>query len=81
MSTNGFAGFIVGLTFGAAAALLMAPKNGRDARRWIKRKGIKSGRRAVLAGLERCEDFVERGRALGDRASDVMKDRLRANFS
>ena len=47
MNGNRFSFFIAGLGLGAGALLLLAPKSGRETRRWIGRTGHRARKSAV----------------------------------
>jgi gas vesicle protein len=53
---NFLAGFLVGATLGAVAALLLAPKSGRELRESLTEEGMKLKDRAVDEGRR----FVEK---------------------
>ncbi len=65
-----FAWFLVGAAVGATAALLYAPKTGKDARRYITRKAQKS----KVAIEDSTNDLVDTGKDLFDRGCKLVED-------
>ena len=47
MNGNRFTIFVAGLGLGASALLLLAPKSGRETRRWIGKTGNRARKSAV----------------------------------
>jgi gas vesicle protein len=74
--TNALAWFLTGAVVGAAAALLYAPKSGRETRRLISEK-TQQGKEAVsdTAGnfVDTGRDLFERGRQLVEDAADLFE--------
>ena len=68
--------FVVGAAIGAAAALILAPRSGRDTRAYLKRRSNELGRDAMQRGRETWREQSERVKsavAAGwERAEDVM---------
>jgi gas vesicle protein len=75
-TVNRLAWFLVGVVIGAGAAILYAPKSGRDTRLLIAQK-TNEGREAVeTAGhdvVERSRDLFVKGRQLVDDAADLFE--------
>ena len=75
-ATSNIAWFLTGAFIGAAAAVLYAPKSGKDTRRYITAKTT-VGREAVeSAGSDIAEagrDMFDRGRKLVDDAADLFE--------
>ena len=75
-SSNRLSWFLVGVVIGAAAAVLYAPKSGRDTREFITRKTTE-GREAVESAgeniLDRGRDLYDKGRQLVDDAADLFE--------
>ena len=75
-ATSNVAWFLTGAFIGAAAAILYAPKSGKDTRKYITDK-TQMGREAVestgqdLAAASK--DMFERGRKLVDDAADLFE--------
>jgi gas vesicle protein len=73
---NTIAWFVTGAIIGATAAILFAPKSGKDTRRFIADKA-QAGREAVenagqdIADVSR--DMFERGRKLVEDAADLFE--------
>jgi gas vesicle protein len=70
--SNGLAWFLTGAIIGATAAILYAPKSGKDARQFISDKSRDlgdSGKNLVEAGKE----MFERGRQLVEDAADLFE--------
>ncbi len=73
---NTIAWFVTGAIIGATAAVLFAPKSGKDTRRYISDKA-QAGREAVenagqdIADVSR--DMFERGRKLVEDAADLFE--------
>jgi gas vesicle protein len=72
---NRLAWFLVGVVVGASAAILYAPKSGKDTRRYLSRRTQES-REAVEATsrdiVDRGREFFEKGRELVDDAADLF---------
>jgi gas vesicle protein len=73
--SNTLAWFLTGAFIGATAALLYAPKSGKDTRQFISEK-TQQGKEAVAETsqdiVEASRDMFERGRKLVDDASDLF---------
>jgi gas vesicle protein len=59
-SGGALSAFVVGAAIGAAAALILAPANGRDTRAYLKRRGNEFGRDAMQRGRETWREQSER---------------------
>ncbi len=68
--TNRLAWFITGAMIGAAAALLYAPKRGKETRKMLTERA-QQGREAVA---ETTEDLVEAGKEMFDRGRKLVED-------
>lgn len=67
---NNFGWFLAGAVLGASAALLLAPKSGKDTRRYLS-KTTKDGREAMeTSGRE----LMDRGKELYDRGKKIVED-------
>jgi gas vesicle protein len=68
--------FVIGAALGAAAALILAPANGRDARAFLKRRGNELGHEAAERGRDTWRSQSERVKsaiATGwDRAGEAV---------
>src|SRR5262245_29022939 len=68
--------FVIGAAVGAAAALILAPANGRDTRAFLKRRGNELGRDAVDRGRETWRNQSERVKSAistgWDRAGEAV---------
>jgi len=68
--------FLTGACIGAAAAVLYAPKSGKDTRKYLTDK-TQQGRDAVETAsqdiVEAGKDMFERGRQLVDEAADLFE--------
>jgi gas vesicle protein len=68
--------FVTGAVIGATAAILFAPKSGKDTRRYIADKA-QVGREAVETAsqdiVEVSRDMFERGRKLVEDAADLFE--------
>jgi gas vesicle protein len=62
--------FLVGVAIGAGAAVLFAPRSGKDTRQYITRR-THEGREAVEATGR---DIVDRGRDFYDKGRDLVED-------
>jgi len=75
-SSNRFLWFLIGVAVGAGAAVLFAPKSGRETREFISTKTQQS-RDAVETTsrdiVERSRELYERGRQLVDDAADLFE--------
>jgi gas vesicle protein len=74
-STSNLAWFLTGAMIGATAALLYAPKSGKDTRQYIADK-TQAGREAVETASDDIvatgREMFERGRKLVDDAADLF---------
>ena len=59
-SVGTLSAFVVGAAVGAAAALILAPTNGRDTRAYLKRRGNELGHDAMERGKEQWRSQSER---------------------
>jgi len=59
-SAGAWAAFVVGAAVGAAAALILAPTNGRDTRSYLRRRGNELGHDAMERGRETLRAQSER---------------------
>lgn len=79
MSNNGSRSvtiFLAGMSVGAIAALLFAPKSGKETRELIGRKAEEGSDYVVAKGRElrrQAEDFVDRGRKGAERLAERGK--------
>ncbi len=62
--------FVAGAVIGAAAALLMAPKSGKDTRKYLS-KTSKNTREAMESSGR---DMMDRGKELYDRGKKIVED-------
>jgi len=73
---NDIAWFVAGAVVGLAAALLLAPKSGKETRRYISHK-THQGREAVTdAGkdiYERSKEVLDKGRQLVEDAAELFE--------
>ena len=69
-STSNLAWFLTGAILGATAALLYAPKSGKDTRQYIADKTQQSKEAVETAG----SDVVEAGREMFDRGRKLVED-------
>lgn len=74
--SNKLAWFLTGAALGAAAAILYAPKTGKDTRRLINQK-TQQGKTAVTETstniVDAGRDMFERGRKLVEDAADLFE--------
>jgi gas vesicle protein len=74
--SNRVAWFLVGAVIGAGAAILYAPRSGRDTRDFLTRR-TQEGAGAVEATsrdlVDRSRDFYEKGRELVEDAVDLFE--------
>jgi gas vesicle protein len=68
--TSNLAWFLTGAAIGATAAILYAPKSGKDTRQYIADKTQQSREAVETAG----EDIVEAGREMFDRGRKLVED-------
>jgi gas vesicle protein len=75
-ATGAVSAFVIGAAVGAAAALILAPNNGRDTRAFLKRRGNELGREAAERGRDTWRSQSERVKsaiATGlDRAGEAV---------
>jgi gas vesicle protein len=75
-SAGTLSAFVIGAAVGAAAALILAPTNGRDTRAYLKRRGNELGHDAMERGRETLRTQSERVKsAIADgweRAGDAV---------
>ena len=73
---SNFGWFVAGAVIGAAAALLLAPKSGKDTRKYLG-KTTKQTREAVESSgrdmMERGKELYERGRKIVEDAGDLFE--------
>ena len=73
--TSALAWFLTGAVIGVTAALLYAPRSGRDTRQFIGEK-TQQGKEAVAEGgqelIDAGRDMFERGRKLVEDAADLF---------
>ena len=69
-STSNLAWFLTGAIIGATAAILYAPKSGKETRQYIADKTQQSREAVETAG----EDIVEAGREMFDRGRKLVED-------
>ena len=67
---NNFGWFLAGLVIGAGAAILFAPKSGKDTRNYIA-ESTKDSREAMESSGR---DLMERGKALYDQGKKIVED-------
>jgi gas vesicle protein len=71
-----FAWFLAGAVIGAAAALLYAPKSGKDTRKYIT-SSTKEGREAMEASgkelMDRGKELYDRGKKIAEDAADLFE--------
>ena len=77
-SAGAWAAFVVGAAVGAAAALILAPANGRDTRAYLRRRGNELGHDAVERGRETLRTQSERVKSAmkegWERAGSAISD-------
>jgi gas vesicle protein len=73
---NNFGWFLAGAVVGAAAALLLAPKSGKDTRRYLN-ETTKEGREAMETSgrelMDRGKELYDRGKQIADDASELFE--------
>ena len=73
---NNFGWFLAGVVIGAGAALLLAPKSGKDTRRYLS-STTKNGREAMESSgrelMDRGKDLYDRGKKIVEDASDLFE--------
>jgi gas vesicle protein len=67
---SNFGWFLVGLVIGAGAAILFAPKSGKETRHYIS-ETTKDSREAMEASGR---DLMERGKQLYDQGKKIVED-------
>lgn len=76
MEENNFGWFLAGAVIGAGAALLLAPKSGKDTRKYLS-KTTKNTREAMETSgrdmMDRGKELYDRGRKIVDDASDLFE--------
>ncbi len=75
--SSNFAWFLAGVTVGAAAAVLYAPRAGREVREALgetTRKGREHLERTGRAAAERGKEFYEQGRRLAGEAAESGRE-------
>jgi len=74
--SNSFGWFLAGLVVGAGAALLAAPRSGKDTRDYLSRT-TKDSREAMEASgrelMDRGKDLYNQGKKIVDDASDLFE--------
>ncbi|HEV3201368.1 MAG TPA: YtxH domain-containing protein [Bryobacteraceae bacterium] len=69
-SSNTLAWFLTGAIIGATAAILYAPKSGRDTRQYLSNK-TQQGREAVT---ETSKDIADAGKEMFERGRKLVED-------
>jgi len=69
-SSNSLAWFLTGAIIGATAAILFAPKSGKETRRYISDK-TQQGREAVT---ETSKDIADAGKEMFERGRKLVED-------
>jgi len=73
---NNFSWFLAGAVIGAGVALLLAPKSGKDTRRYLS-KTTKNSREAMESSgrdlMDRGKELYDRGKKIVDDASDLFE--------
>jgi gas vesicle protein len=64
--------FLTGTAIGAAVALLLAPRSGRETREMITEYGTEFKERAVGEIRDRGEDAIDRGRDMIERGKEMV---------
>lgn len=75
-ATSDIAWFLTGAFIGAAAAILYAPKSGKDTRKYLSDKthqGCEAVESASKDIADTSKDMFERGRKLVDDAADLFE--------
>jgi gas vesicle protein len=76
MENGNFGWFVAGAAVGAAVALLLAPKSGKDTRKYLS-KQTKTTREAMESSgrdmMDRGKDLYDRGRKIVEDASDLFE--------
>jgi gas vesicle protein len=76
MENGNFGWFVAGAAVGAAVALLLAPKSGKDTRKYLG-KQTKTTREAMESSgrdmMDRGKDLYDRGRKIVEDASDLFE--------
>jgi gas vesicle protein len=73
---NNFGWFLAGAVIGAGAALLMAPKSGKDTRDYLSHTTKNSREVMESSGrelMERGKDLYDQGKKIVDDASDLFE--------
>ena len=68
--------FVAGVAVGAAAGILLAPKSGREIRRYITERTSEGRDRLVESGRDlygKGRDLYEKGKDLADDAADLFE--------
>jgi gas vesicle protein len=73
--------FLLGAVAGAAAALLMAPKTGREAREYIAEQGSEAWRKAQEAAGVKAGDLFDKGRGYFEEQSQRLISAFEAGKS
>lgn len=75
-SSNVVSAFLIGCAVGAGAALLFAPRSGKETREWISdtgRKSFNEASRAVEDAVARAADAIEKGKDMASGAAATAK--------
>lgn len=70
MENNNFGWFLAGAAIGAGVAILLAPKSGKDTRKYLS-KTTKNTREAMESSGR---DMMDRGKELYDRGRKIVED-------
>jgi gas vesicle protein len=71
--SNGLAWFVTGAIIGATAAILYAPKSGKDARQYLSDKSRDALGDTGKNFVEASKEMFERGRQLVEDAADLFE--------
>ena len=73
---SNLAWFLAGAVIGGAAALLLAPKSGKETRKYIAKKTDHSREAMEASGselMDRGKELYERGRKIAEEAGDLFE--------
>ena len=74
--TNNFGWFLAGAVIGAAAALVLAPKSGKDTRKYLSKTSQESRDAMEMSGkelMDRGKDLYERGKKIAEEANELFE--------
>ncbi len=80
-ATSAFLMFSAGALVGAAAALILAPASGREARQYLGQRGKKLAENVAERGKQVADNVAEQGRRVWDEHGERVAQAVRDGFA